>query len=78
MTNDIALGVRTSIDVAERLKLDYSQLSLPDDKKIERQISLNSINKTEDAEVSNLYLSKIVTARYEEILMFVRDELKIV
>ena len=78
VTNDIALWVRTSIDVAEKLKLDYSQLSLWDDKKIEKQISLNAINRTEEGDVSNLYLSKIATARYEEILMFVRDELKMV
>ncbi len=78
VTNDVALWVRTSIDVAERLKLDYSHLSLWDDKKIEKQISLNAINRAEEGEVSNLYLSKIATARYEEILMFVRDELKVV
>jgi len=77
VTNDIALWVRTSIDTAEKLKVEFGQLSLD---KIENfkdsEIDLSRITKWEEWSVSNLYLSKIITARYEEILFFVRDELK--
>jgi len=76
VTNDIALGIRTSIDVAEALKLDYSEVNLAEQKTKDKEISLNSINRTEEWTVSSHYVNKIATARYEEILMFVRDELK--
>ncbi len=77
VTNDIALWVRTSIDTAEKLKVDFGQLSL---EKLENfkdtEIDLSRVLKWEEWTVSNLYLSKIITARYEEILFFIRDELK--
>lgn len=77
VTNDIALWVRTSIDTAEKLKLEFWQLSLD---KIENfkdiEIDLSNISKWEEWVVSELYLSKIITARYEEILFFIREELR--
>jgi cell division protein FtsA len=77
VTNDIALGVRTSIDIAERLKLDYSELNL---EKVERyqdeSIDLSKLHIGEDGMLSRLYLSQIATARYEEIFYFIREELR--
>lgn len=77
VTNDIALWLRTSIDIAEKLKLEFWILWLD---KIENytdiDIDLSKISKTESQVVSNLYLSKIIQARYEEIIFFVKDELK--
>ncbi len=77
VTNDIALWVRTSIDTAEKLKLEFWQLSLD---KVENfkdiEIDLSNVSKWEDGVVSELYLSKIITARYEEILFFIREELR--
>ncbi|NDK08133.1 cell division protein FtsA [Candidatus Gracilibacteria bacterium] len=77
VTNDIALGVRTSIDTAEKMKIDYLELSL--DKKqgvVDEEVDLYRFNQNEDGKVSKIYLSQIATARYEEILYFVRDELR--
>lgn len=77
VTNDIALWLRTSIDTAEKLKIEFWELNLS---KIEWykdiEIDLAKITKWEESEVSKLYLSKIIQARYEEILYFVKDELK--
>lgn len=77
VTNDIALGLRTSIDTAEKLKLEFWQLSLD---KVENykdsEIDLSKVTKWEEWSVSTLYLSKIITARYEEILFFIREELR--
>lgn len=77
VTNDIALGLRTSIDTAEKLKIEFGHLSLD---KIEWfkdvEIDLSKVSKGEEWLVSQVYLSKIITARYDEILFFVRDELK--
>lgn len=78
VTNDIALGVRTSIDVAEKLKLDYVQLSLEEEDPAakDREIHLSEIGSGEEGTVSEKYLSQIATARYEEIFFFIRDELR--
>jgi len=40
------------------------------------EIDLSKLVVGEEGGVSTLYLSKIITARYEEILHFVREELK--
>ncbi len=76
VTNDIALGARTAIDVAEKLKINYSQIGLEEGETKEQKINLTEISQTEEWEISNLYLSQIVTARYDEILYFVSQELK--
>ncbi len=75
VTNDIALWVRTSIDVAEKLKIDYSELWINESSRDE-EVNLVDFWSGEEWTVSKLYLSKIITARYEEILFFVKDELK--
>lgn len=77
VTNDIALWVRTSIDVAERLKLDYSELNLEKIEKFQDEsIDLSKLHIGEDGMLSRLYLSQIATARYEEIFLFIKDELR--
>ncbi len=77
VTNDIALWVRTSIDTAEKLKLEFGQLSLDKEEGLKDvEIDLSKISKWEEGSVSELYLSKIITARYEEILFFIREELR--
>lgn len=77
VTNDIALWLRTSTKVAEKIKLDYAELDLDHiEWYVDYEFNLNELNMWEEWEVSALYLSKIVTARYEEILYFVREELK--
>ncbi|MCD5385132.1 cell division protein FtsA [Candidatus Gracilibacteria bacterium] len=77
VTNDIALGLRTSTMVAEKLKIDYAELDLENKEGfIDKEFDLSELNMGEEGKVSRLYLSKIVTARYDEILFFVREELK--
>ncbi len=76
VTNDIALWVRASIDIAEKLKLDYTTLTNEDMSGMDTEIELSQIAPWEEGEVSTDYLSKIATARYEEILYFVREELR--
>jgi cell division protein FtsA len=77
VTNDIALWLRTSIDTAEKLKVEFWELNLS---KIENykdiEIDLSQISKWEEWTVSKLYLSRIIQARYEEIMHFVREGLK--
>lgn len=77
VTNDVALWLRTSTSNAEKLKLEYAELDLhcEEDEK-EEEIDLATLWIWEEWELSIIYLSKIVTARYEEIFYFVREELK--
>lgn len=76
VTNDIALGARTSIDVAEKLKINYSQVGLDEIETKGYDINLADISPTEEGNIGNIYLSQIVTARYEEIFYFISQELK--
>ncbi len=76
VTNDIALGARTSIDVAEKLKINHAEIWLDELETKEKDIELSTVVPTEEWSISNLYLSQIVTARYEEIFYFVSQELK--
>ncbi len=79
VTNDIALGLRTSTAVAEKLKLDYAELDLENaENYMDKKIDLSKLNIWEEWELSLLYLSQIATARYEEIFQFVREELKMI
>jgi cell division protein FtsA len=76
VTNDIALWTRTSIEVAEKLKLDYTTLSSENVKIPSKTIKLSKISEHDDWEVELEYLSQIATARYEEILEFINEELR--
>ena len=79
VSNDIALGLRTSTGVAEKLKLDYAELGLESSENfMDKKIDLSKLNVWEQWELSLLYLSQIATARYQEILQFVSEELKMI
>lgn len=78
VTNDIALGLRTSIDVAEKLKGEYSDVMIDEENFKDFDIELSKYAAGEDSLVSRVYLSKIIGARYEEILFFVRDHLRVI
>ncbi len=77
VTNDIALGLRTSTTVAEKLKLEYAELDLENKEGFsDRKIDLSNLWIWEEWDLSIEYLSKIVTARYDEIFEYIRQDLK--
>lgn len=76
VTNDIALGARTSIDIAEAMKISHATVWLSEETDKEHQIHLSEISSNEEGSITNIYLSQIVTARYEEIFSFISAELK--
>lgn len=77
VTNDIALGLRTSTAIAEKIKLEYAELDLEEKEWfIDSDFNLLELDMWEEWRVSRLYLSKIISARYDEIFYFVREELK--
>ncbi len=74
VTNDIAIGLRTSIDTAEKIKIEYGTC-IPEDVHDRETIDLSLISKIDTSTVSKKQLAEIVQARYHEIFMMVRDEL---
>lgn len=77
VTSDIALGLRISIDLAEKLKLEHADVTLcKDDNYKDEEIALSKYSKNETITVSKKYLSEIVRARYSEIFHYVNQELK--
>lgn len=75
ITNDIAIGLRTSIEVAEILKLKHGY-ALPDKVSEKDEIQLRTIDKKEEGVVSVKYISEIIEARLKEILLIIRQHLQ--
>lgn len=67
ITADIAIGLRTSIEVAERLKLNFGS-TLPKDINKKEEIDLFDLEAGEHEMVSRKYSAEIMEARVEEIL----------
>jgi len=72
ITNDIAIGLRASIEVAEKIKLQYGSLTVPNKKEM---IDLAKLGET-DGQVSRHQVVEIMEARVGEILDMVNKELK--
>ncbi|PIS32412.1 cell division protein FtsA [Candidatus Peregrinibacteria bacterium CG08_land_8_20_14_0_20_41_10] len=77
VTNDIAIGLRTSIDVAEKLKIEHGSCS-KDETGGEEEISLGDFNKNESAKISRKQMIEIIEARYREIFFLVREQLRLI
>ncbi len=75
ITADIAIGLRTSIDAAERVKLQYAS-ALPKVFNKNDKIDLKELGVQDSEEVSLKYVSQIVEARTEEMLEKIDKELK--
>ncbi|HBP01501.1 MAG: Cell division protein ftsA [Candidatus Moranbacteria bacterium GW2011_GWE1_49_15] len=75
ITNDIAIGLRTSIDVAERVKLEYGT-SLTRGVNQKEEIDISKFDSQEDGTVSRYHVTEIIEARLVEIFEIVQAELK--
>ncbi len=74
VTNDIAIGLRASIDTAEKVKIEYGS-TLPEDVNDRETIDLSLISKIDTHTVSKKHLVEIIQARYHEIFVLAKDEL---
>ena len=75
ITNDIAIGLRTSIDIAERIKIEYGDCFSNTVSKKE-EIDLYELGAPEHETIKRKYLSEIIEARVEEIMQKIDDELR--
>ncbi|MBI4994514.1 cell division protein FtsA [Candidatus Peregrinibacteria bacterium] len=74
VTNDIAIGLRTSIDTAEKIKIEYGSC-MPAEVNDREMIDLSSFSKIDIQKVSKRHLVEIIEARYHEIFLLVKEEL---
>lgn len=75
ITNDIAIGLRTSIDIAEKVKIQHGHARKKGVSE-KGKIDLSEIDIKEEGSVTKRHVAEIIEARVEEILRIVRDELK--
>lgn len=75
ITNDIAIGLQTSIEAAEKVKLNYGSC-LSEDIGKKDTIDLSKIDDKEEGLVSRKEVAKIIEARIDEIFALVNKELK--
>ncbi len=75
ITNDIAIGLRTSIEVAEQVKLEYASC-LPEEINKREEINLSDISSNESASVPRKHIAEITEARIEEVFSLADKELQ--
>lgn len=74
VTNDIAIGLRTSVDTAEKIKIEYGSC-VPGEVNDREMIDLASFSKIDAQKISKRHLVEIIEARYNEIFLLVKEEL---
>ncbi|MDO8511955.1 MAG: cell division protein FtsA [bacterium] len=78
ITNDIAIGLRSSIDVAEKIKVELGT-AIPDEVKKTQIINLKHMDEQEEeTEIPRRHVAEIIEARLAEIFLMVNKELKMV
>lgn len=75
ITNDIAIGLRTNIEIADTIKLRYGYAN-PDKVAEKEEIELKKLDKNEEGSASLKYVSEIIEARINEILLLIKDNLR--
>ncbi len=75
ITSDIAIGLRTSLDIAERIKIEYGT-ALPQQIVRREEINLADLGAEKEEIIMRKYVAEIIEARVEELMDKVDAELK--
>lgn len=75
ITNDIAIGLRTNIELADTIKLKYGY-AIPEKVSEKEEIELSKLDKNEEGTASIKYVSEIIEARLNEIFLMIKDKLR--
>jgi cell division protein FtsA len=75
VTNDIAIGLRTSVDTAEKIKIEFGSV-LPQEMNEREMIDLSTVSKVDTQTVSKKYMAEIMQARYYEIFSLIKEQLQ--
>lgn len=76
ITNDLAVALRTSLGIAERIKAEHCSTSNAEDLKKRENIDLSQLMEEENFIIPKKQLVKVVDARISELLDIVGSELK--
>lgn len=74
ITSDIAIGLRTSIEIAEQVKLHFATCK-PEDVSKKEEINLGELGSPEEEIVGRRFVADITEARVQEIFEMVDKEL---
>ncbi|MFH0857789.1 MAG: cell division protein FtsA, partial [Candidatus Magasanikbacteria bacterium] len=74
VTNDLAIGLRTSVDVAEEVKKHFTE-NITKKLNMADTIDLSDFGAQESELISKQYISEIMSARFAEIFDKINDEL---
>ncbi|MEK9155940.1 MAG: cell division protein FtsA [Patescibacteria group bacterium] len=74
ITNDLAIGLRTNIDIAEIIKIKHG-FALPDKVDENEEIDLSKLDKNEQGTAELKYVAEIIEARLNEILLIIKENL---
>ena len=72
ITNDISIGLRISLDEAEKLKREY-ELALTSLIKNDYEITINDINENKKREIKVSQVIEIIEARVHEIFYLCKE-----
>ena len=75
ITNDIAIGIKTTLEVAEKIKCQHLNAN-PSRTKENEKIDLSKMSDQEEEKVSKKFLAEIVDSRLKELFGVLRKELK--
>lgn len=75
ITSDIAIGLRTSLEVAEKIKTHYGS-AMPENISESENINLANFDPQDAQKVERKYVSEIIHARVMEIFSMIHDELR--
>ncbi len=75
ITNDIAIGLKCSINTAEAIKLTFG-CAFARDVSTKDKVDLAQFEEGQSTEVSRRYIAEIIEVRVREIFSMVNDELK--
>ena len=76
VTNDLAVALRTSLDIAERIKLEHCSTSNIEDLRKRDNVDLSNLVGEDNFVVPKKQLVKVIDARMNELLDMVEIELK--
>ncbi len=75
ITNDLAIGLRISLEAAEKIKLQYGNAHKDSIRKHET-IDLSKFDPTEKQRIERIMVAEIIEARVKEIINLVKNDLK--
>ncbi len=75
ITSDIAIGLRISLDLAEKIKVQYG-VAMPSEVKKKENVNFSELDANEEGIINRREIARIVEARLQEIFDLVNKELR--